>query len=180
MKSARNTPGNFPGRFEADGIVVEYADDLAEIQQGGPLVGSLTVNGARIPGRFGGPPLIARDAVFVPRYRPSEWKFELCRIAPETRAATPLTSPQSLTWPECIDGDTLFFYSDVGRTALSSVNLVTGEVQLAEIKPEKINPWEVLVVLLLAPFVWGFSVAILLFALLWAGMTQIWSKIKGA
>lgn len=173
------TPGGFPERFESAGIVVEYSE-LGEVQQGSPLVGSLTVNGTRIPGRFGGPPLIARNAVFVPRYRSSEWKFELCRITPETRAVTPLTSPQDLTWPERVDGDILYFYSDVGRTALSQVNLATGELRLTEVKPEKVNPFEALVVFLLVPFVFVFSVSTLLLALFWMGVTKAWSKIKGA
>ena len=40
MNGDEYTPSNFPERFEANGITVEYAD-LKEIQMGSPLILSL-------------------------------------------------------------------------------------------------------------------------------------------
>ena len=62
MNGDEYTPSNFPERFEADGIAVEYAD-LKEIQMGSPLIGRLSVNGVLFPGHFGGPPLLSRAGV---------------------------------------------------------------------------------------------------------------------
>lgn len=53
MNRNEYTPDNFPERFEADGITVEYAD-LKEIQMGSPLIGRLSVNGVPLSGNFGG------------------------------------------------------------------------------------------------------------------------------
>lgn len=64
---ANHSPGNFPDRVEAEGIVVKYSD-LHEIQQGSPYIGKLSVNGVLLSGLFGGPALIARNAVYAPRF----------------------------------------------------------------------------------------------------------------
>lgn len=132
MKRDGYTPGNFPERFEADGIIVEYAD-LGEIQMGSPLVGRLSVNHIQLTGRFGGPPLLSKTAVYVPRYLDGERKFELCRISPETRQVTPILSPQHVIGLVKIEGNTLYFHRDVYRNSLSELNLITGKAVLAEI-----------------------------------------------
>ncbi len=160
------SPWNFPERFESGGIVVEYAG-LGEVQQGSPLIGKLSVNGTTLPSRFGGPALIGRNAVFVPRYIQEAWKFELCRIAPETRAVTSLTPQQHVVWLDRIEGDVLYFYSNINGTALSEVNLATGVIRLAEVKMEKMSFGEVAVGILQAPFVLLYCLSmslILLFA----------------
>lgn len=71
--TANHSPGNFPDRVEAEDIVVKYSD-LHEIQQGSPYIGKLSVNGVLLSGLFGGPALIARNAVYAPRFVKSEWK----------------------------------------------------------------------------------------------------------
>ena len=93
MNRNEYTPSNFPERFEADVITVEYTD-LKEIQMGSPLIGRLSVNGVSLSGHFGGPPLLSQSEVYAPRFLAGERKFELCRITPATRKITPLLSPQ--------------------------------------------------------------------------------------
>ncbi|OQA82134.1 MAG: hypothetical protein BWY31_03380 [Lentisphaerae bacterium ADurb.Bin242] len=172
------SPWNFPERFESGGIVVEYAG-LGEVQQGSPLIGKLSVNGTTLPSRFGGPALIGRNAVFVPRYIQEAWKFELCRIAPETRAVTSLTPQQHVVWLDRIEGDVLYFYRDINRTALSEINLGTGALRLAEVKTEKMSFGEIAVGILQAPFVLLYCLSISLILLFSAGFYWAWSKLTG-
>ena len=132
MNRNEYTPDNFPERFETDGITVEYAD-LKEIQMGSPLIGRLSVNGVPLSGNFGGPPLLSRSEVYVPRFLARERKFELCRISPATRKIAPLLSPQHVIGLVKIEDDTLYFYRDIYRESFSELNLITGKVILAEI-----------------------------------------------
>lgn len=132
MKRNEYTPDNFPERFEADGITVEYAD-LKEIQMGSPLIGRLSINGVPLSGHFGGPPLLSRSEIYAPRFLARERKFELCRISPATRKITPLLSPQHVIGLVKIEDDTLYFYRDIYRESFSELNLITGKVILAEI-----------------------------------------------
>ena len=74
MNRNEYTPSDFPERFEADGITVEYAD-LKEIQMGSPLIGRLSVNGVPLSGHFGGPPLLSRSEVYAPRFLAGERKI---------------------------------------------------------------------------------------------------------
>lgn len=73
MNRNEYTPDNFPERFEADGITVEYAD-LKEIQMGSPVIGRLSINGVPLSGHFGGPPLLSRSEVYAPRFLARERK----------------------------------------------------------------------------------------------------------
>lgn len=108
-----------------------------------------------------------------------KWKFELCRIAPETRAVTSLTPQQHVVWPERIDGDVLYFYSDINRTALSEINLTTGALRLAEVKVETLSFVEIVLAILLAPFVFLYSLSIFLIMLFSEGFYWAWSKLTG-
>jgi hypothetical protein len=132
MNGDEYTPSNFPERFEANGITVEYAD-LKEIQMGSPLIGRLSVNGVLLSGHFGGPPLLSRAGVYVPRFLAGERKFELCRITPATREITPLLSSQHVIGLVKIEDGTLYFYRDIYRESFSELDLITGKAVLAEI-----------------------------------------------
>ena len=130
MNRNEYTPDNFPERFEADGITVEYAD-LKEIQMGSPLIGRLSINGVPLSGHFGGPPLLSRSEIYAPRFLARERKFELCRISLATRKITPLLSPQHVIGQHVIglvkiEDDTLYFYRDIYRESFSELNLITG------------------------------------------------------
>lgn len=177
--TANHSPGNFPDRVEAEGIVVKYSD-LHEIQQGSPYIGKLSVNGVLLSGLFGGPALIARNAVYAPRFVKSEWKFELCRITPSNRAVTPLVSPQHVVWLERIEDGILYFHRDLYGSELSELDLGTGEVKLVEIvQPQTHFAWSELGVLLLSPFMLVYFICQALIVLPYILGVSLWQKITG-
>ena len=93
----------------------------------------LSVNGVQLAGYFGGPPLLSRTAIYVPRYLDWERKFELCQISPVTRVITPILSPQYVIGLVKMKDGMLYFHRDIYRNSLSKLNLITGEAILAEI-----------------------------------------------
>jgi hypothetical protein len=52
--------------------------DLREFTQGGPEVGRIMINGRLIEGLFGGPALITRDFVFIPKLMTRFVGHEFC------------------------------------------------------------------------------------------------------
>lgn len=64
-----DTPWRFTKDIQQDNWHIQYTD-LNEICQGGPLVGTLIVNGQKVfcDKRFGGPLLCCKNLAFIPMY----------------------------------------------------------------------------------------------------------------
>src|SRR5690554_5999330 len=59
------TPIEFYTKKNIENVEIEYSE-LLEINQGGPIVGNLFINGKKVEGLFGGPALYRDGYIYVP------------------------------------------------------------------------------------------------------------------
>ena len=92
--------------------------DLMEISQGGPQVGSLSINGKIVEGRYGGP--IIYDDRYV--YAPAHVKkflgtgFKLSRINMTTLGVEYLSKIKDLIFLDKLEDNRIYFFEDISKT----------------------------------------------------------------
>ena len=139
----------------------------------------LSVNGVQLAGYFGGPPLLSRTAIYVPRYLDWERKFELCQISPVTRVITPILSPQYVIGLVKMKDGMLYFHRDIYGNSLSKLNLITGEAILAEIIRNRGSLWLELRGCLTVPFVFLYIICIAIVTIPYIIYRTLRDKISG-
>ena len=85
---------------------------MNEICQGGPLIGTLIVNGQKVfcDKRFGGPLLCCKNLAFVPMY--------IRKFCVSGFMLTVIELNYDLVYLDSIDEDEILFYQDIGGNKL--------------------------------------------------------------
>ncbi|GAA4276539.1 hypothetical protein [Aquimarina mytili] len=104
---------------------VSYSD-LMEISQGGPEIGTISINGTPIKSyRFGGPILHKENyiyaPVFVKKFLGSG--FKLSRININTLNVELIGKTKSLIYLNKIEGDKVYFFKDLNGTVSSIIQI---------------------------------------------------------
>ena len=91
---------------------------LMEISQGGPEVGSLSINGKTVEGRYGGPAICKDEYVYIPAHVKKFLRtgFKLTRINVNTLEVEQLSKTQDLIFLDKIDGNRIYFFEDISKT----------------------------------------------------------------
>jgi len=99
--------------------------DLTEISQGGPKVGSISINGKMIKGRYGGPILIANSYIYAPAHikRLLGTAFRLSSINAVTLEITYIGKSMNLIWLDKIEDNQIYFFEDINKIHLKCENL---------------------------------------------------------
>ena len=113
---------NTVGRFE-----VVYSN-VMEVCQGGPEIGSLSINGEEIVGRrFGGPFIARNDVILIPEFKRKFVKsgFVLCVIDLTSGSSTEKSKLLPLIYLDRVEGNKVYFFEDVDRVKESYVEVET-------------------------------------------------------
>ena len=121
------TPSAFETRKSFNGHTIEY-HDLFEICQGGPEVGTISIDGVPLNGRrIGGPNLISERYLFVPEHIRKPllgFRFHLLRVDLETLETLVIPkSKKEMIFLKRIEDRKIFFCEDVSETIVSSLDL---------------------------------------------------------
>ena len=113
-----DTPWRFTKYIQQDNWHIQYTD-LNEICQGGPLVGTLIVNGQKVfcDKRFGGPLLCCKNLAFIPMYirKFCVSGFMLSVIELNSMRLGLIKGIYDLVYLDSIDEDEILFYQDRNR-----------------------------------------------------------------
>ncbi len=113
-----DTPWRFTKDIQQDNWHIQYTD-LNEICQGGPLVGTLIVNGQKVfcDKRFGGPLLCCKNLAFIPMYirKFCVSGFMLSVIELHSMRLGLIKGIYDLVYLDSIDEDEILFYQDRNR-----------------------------------------------------------------
>lgn len=113
-----DTPWRFTKDIQQDNWHIQYTD-LNEICQGGPLVGTLIVNGQKVfcDKRFGGPLLCCKNLAFIPMYirKFCVSGFMLSVIELNSMRLGLIKGIYDLVYLDSIDEDEILFYQDRNR-----------------------------------------------------------------
>jgi hypothetical protein len=118
MKNDFVSPNEFPEKHRFDGHEITY-QNLLEIVQGGPIVGSLFIDGRRIGSNllFGGPFLIEEGILYIPLFvrKFCISGFKLCQIDLRTLEFTLSKRVKDLIYLSHIDNGKIFFYENIDK-----------------------------------------------------------------
>lgn len=113
-----DTPWRFTKDIQQDNRHIQYTD-LNEICQGGPLVGTLIVNGQKVfcDKRFGGPLLCCKNLAFILMYirKFCVSGFMLTVIELNSMRLRLIKGIYDLVYLDSIDEDEILFYQDRNR-----------------------------------------------------------------
>jgi hypothetical protein len=92
--------------------------DLLEISQGGPVVGSLSINGKIVEGRYGGPAICKDKYIYVPVHVKKFFGtgFKLARINAVTLEVEHMSKTKDLIYLDKIEGNRIIFFEDMSKT----------------------------------------------------------------
>ncbi|MEJ2881848.1 hypothetical protein [Pedobacter sp. GR22-6] len=115
------TPRDFDTLKVNLGVTIEFLDTM-EISQGGPVVGSLSINSRRLVGKFGGPALADETYIYVPMQIRKLFgtSFRLTKINIETLESTFIGELQRLIWLDRVSDDKVYFYGTFDKIKLLS------------------------------------------------------------
>jgi len=115
------TPIDFEINKSHNDIEVSYVD-LFEISQGGPVVGSMIINGRKLIGRYGGPVLFDNDDLYAPAQVSKIFGtgFKLAKIDTQTLEVVFLGKIKDLIFLDKIEGGYIYFFEDISKTIYKS------------------------------------------------------------
>ncbi len=99
-------------------VEIEYSN-LREISQGGPEVGTLSVNGKIIEGLYGGPALYKDKYIYMPAFVKKflGTGFKLVRINLDTLEEEILSKTKDLIFLDKIVGNRIYYFEDISKTS---------------------------------------------------------------
>lgn len=153
-----NSPWDFPIDIRIGNFHMEYFN-LAEVCQGGPIIGNIKVNNKPLfPHIFFGGPIIAKQDtdILIPCFNMQHRMFELWQISLSTHDMKILTPPRDVIWLYELTNDTIYFYDDMRKENYSYVNIKTGEILISKQSSPK-KKWN-LFFYLLFPFMFILSI----------------------
>jgi hypothetical protein len=118
-------PTNFLDTYSVDGHVIKYFN-FTEIAQGGPEVGTLTIDGKGVGVKgdyFGGPPFFYQGKMFVPRLKKAMLGryFKICVINLSDRSMKEVGDKEELVLISKVDETLVYFFSDNPNTKFKSI-----------------------------------------------------------
>ena len=126
LKILNETPLNFQGKFLFDNWEVSYLD-LMEVNQGSPLVGSLSINGQVIIKEqgFGGPLLYFNRKIYIPVFirRFGVVGFRLATLNVDDLSIEYIGGIEDLIYLKEIKGNRIYFYTDIYKSTEKNLTL---------------------------------------------------------
>lgn len=115
-----DTPWSFHEKLVHQHWTIEY-QSMTEACQGGPLIGSLLINGIQFQAGtlFGGPLLVNGKDLFIPVFERKLFStgFRLLRLDLATNSFEIFPQKYPLIWLESLEGETLIFAIDSEKNA---------------------------------------------------------------
>ena len=126
LKILNETPLDFQERFLFDNWEVSYLD-LMEVNQGSPLVGSLSINGQVIIKEqgFGGPLLYFNRKIYIPVFirRFCVVGFRLATLNLDDLSIEYIGGIEDLVYLKEIKGNRIYFYTDIYKSTEKNLTL---------------------------------------------------------
>lgn len=126
LKILNETPLDFQEKFLFDNWEVSYLD-LMEVNQGSPLVGSLSINGQVIIKEqgFGGPLLYFNRKIYIPVFirRFCVVGFRLATLNLDDLSIEYIGGIEDLVYLKEIKGNRIYFYTDIYKSTEKNLTL---------------------------------------------------------
>ena len=126
LKILNETPLDFQEKFLFDKWEVSYLD-LMEVNQGSPLVGSLSINGQVIIKEqgFGGPLLYSNRKIYIPVFirRFCVVGFRLATLNLDDLSIEYIGGIEDLVYLKEIKGNRIYFYTDIYKSTEKNLTL---------------------------------------------------------
>ena len=126
LKILNETPLDFQEKFLFDNWEVSYLD-LMEVNQGSPLVGSLSINGQVIIKEqgFGGPLLYFNRKIYIPVFirRFCVVGFRLATLNVDDLSIEYIGGIEDLIYLKEIKGNRIYFYTDIYKSTEKNLTL---------------------------------------------------------
>ena len=126
LKILNETPLDFQEKFLFDNWEVSYLD-LMEVNQGSPLVGSLSINGQVIIKEqgFGGPLLYFNRKIYIPVFirRFCVVGFRLATLNVDDLSIEYIGAIEDLIYLKEIKGNRIYFYTDIYKSTEKNLTL---------------------------------------------------------
>ena len=126
LKIFNETPLDFQEKFLFDNWEVSYLD-LMEVNQGSPLVGSLSINGQVIIKEqgFGGPLLYFNRKIHIPVFirRFCVAGFRLATLNLDDLSIEYIGGIEDLIYLKAIKGNRIYFYTDIYKSTEKNLTL---------------------------------------------------------
>ena len=126
LKIFNETPLDFQEKFLFDKWEVSYLD-LMEVNQGSPLVGSLSINGQVIIQEqgFGGPLLYFNRKIYIPVFIRRFWVvgFRLAALNLDDLSIEYIGGIEDLVYLKEIKDNRIYFYTDIYKSTEKSLTL---------------------------------------------------------
>lgn len=126
LKIFNETPLDFQEKFLFDNWEVSYLD-LMEVNQGSPLVGSLSINGQVIIKEqgFGGPLLYFNRKIYIPVFirRFCVVGFRLATLNVDDLSIEYIGDIEDLIYLKEIKGNRIYFYTDIYKSTEKNLTL---------------------------------------------------------
>ena len=126
LKILNETPLDFQEKFLFDNWEVSYLD-LMEVNQGSPLVGSLSINGQVIIKEqgFGGPLLYFNRKIYIPVFirRFCVAGFRLATLNLDDLSIEYIGGIEDLIYLKAIKGNRIYFYTDIYKSTEKNLTL---------------------------------------------------------
>ena len=126
LKIFNETPLDFQEKFLFDNWEVSYLD-LMEVNQGSPLVGSLSINGQVIIKEqgFGGPLLYFHRKIYIPVFirRFCIVGFRLATLNLDDLSIEYIGDIEDLIYLNEIKGNRIYFYTDIYKSTEKNLTL---------------------------------------------------------
>ena len=126
LKILNETPLDFQEKNIFDQWEVSYLD-LMEVNQGSPLVGSLSINGQVIIKEqgFGGPLLYSNRKIYIPVFIRRFWVvgFRLATLNLDDLSIEYIGGIEDLVYLKEIKGNRIYFYTDIYKSTEKNLSL---------------------------------------------------------
>ena len=126
LKILNETPLDFQEKNIFDQWEVSYLD-LMEVNQGSPLVGSLSINGQVIIKEqgFGGPLLYSNRKIYIPVFIRRFWVvgFRLATLNLDDLSIEYIGGIEDLVYLKEIKGNRIYFYTDIYKSTEKNLTL---------------------------------------------------------
>jgi hypothetical protein len=119
-----DTPWDFQITMNLNGYGIEY-QNLTEISQGGPVVGTLYINSTVVDfgsSKFGGPLLFENPYIYIPTFVQKIYStgFRLCKIELNSLKIELIGGIKELIFLSHIKDGYIILYEDAGKTKSTS------------------------------------------------------------
>jgi len=116
---------NFLDTYTEEGYTIKYSNFI-EIAQGGPEVGTLTIDGKTVGVKgdyFGGPPFFHQGKMFVPILKKAVLgrHFKICVINLSDRSIKEIGDKEELALISKVDETLVYFFRENPNTKLKSI-----------------------------------------------------------